>query len=157
MLPRAPYSITDITSVDWEVVTCPAELVAKTGCSVTGYKSADALSAPASSPAAPVPAPSSIIASAPPASASSVSKSSSGESTIESPPTNPKAAAPNNTSTLLNVQSSASLQSNKNKTVPAHPHWNPSASKKEEGQWKHSGQNRWVGEEEEGEHDDCDA
>lgn len=154
----------DNPTVDWEVVTCPAELVAKSGCSVTGYNSANAPSAPASSPAAPVPSPKAPTSSplAPVASKPPV------ESPIEKPTTSPKAAAPATTISPVVVHSpppavasKASLPPKPAKAAPAHPHWIPdehqksAEDEKEYAEWTPPERQEWA--EEEGKRDDCDA
>lgn len=148
-------AIADIYSVDWEVVTCPAELVAKSGCSVTGYNSGNAPSVPASSataqaisaayskastltPATSSKAHGSMSASVAPVAPASVSAS------LEMPVTS--ATAPVPTSGAINAFSSV---------APVHPakvhrpHWVPHQYKAHEA--------ADHGYEEETEQDDCDA
>ena len=159
--PPVHVVLTDTISVNWEIVTCPAELVAKSGCSVTGYNSANALPAPASSPAAPVASPKAsassppvLVASKPPA-----------ESQIEKSTASPKAVAPATTLSPVVVHTSppavptkASLPPQPAKAAPSHPHWVPHESSDEEKE-----RIEWTPPEdmelakEEGKQDACDA
>ncbi|CAF9911012.1 MAG: hypothetical protein ALECFALPRED_007049 [Alectoria fallacina] len=161
---RSLNSITDTISVDWEVVTCPAELVAKSGCSVTGYNSANAPSAPASSPAAPAPS-SKAPASFPPAALTSKPPVNS---PVETSTTSPQAAAPATTlspvvvhSSPLVVPTKAALPPKPAKAAPAHPHWTPHEhqkspeEEKEHAEWTPPEHQEWANEE--GKQDNCNA
>lgn len=153
--------LTDTISVDWEVVTCPAELVAKSGCSVTGYDSANAPPAPASSLAAPVPSPK-ASASSPPA---PVASKPPAESPVEKSTASPKAVAPATTFSPVVVHTSppavptkASLPPQPAKAAPSHPHWVPHESsdeEKEHTEWTPPKDMELA--KEEGKQDACDA
>ncbi|CAF9919285.1 hypothetical protein IMSHALPRED_004578 [Imshaugia aleurites] len=151
----------DNPTVDWEVVTCPAELVAKSGCSVTGYDSANAPPAPASSLAAPVPSPK-ASASSPPA---PVASKPPAESPVEKSTASPKAVAPATTFSPVVVHTSppavptkASLPPQPAKAAPSHPHWVPHESsdeEKEHTEWTPPKDMELA--KEEGKQDACDA
>ncbi len=157
-------TFTDTVSVDWEVVTCPAELVAKSGCSVTGYNPANALSAPASSLAAPVPPPKALTSSPPAAVASKPPV----ESPVEKPTTSLKAAGPATTlspvvvySSPLAVATKAYLPPKPAKAAPVHPHWIPHdhqespEKENEHAEWTPPKYQEWA--KEVGTQDACDA
>ncbi|KAL2049733.1 hypothetical protein ABVK25_009956 [Lepraria finkii] len=122
-----PRSSANIFSVDWEVVTCPAELVAKSGCSVTGYNAANASSTPSSSvkaPAAPIITPKSSTSAIPVKESATivtpVNKPGSTTKSISQAPTSASSTTQTSTTRTFTTPSSSS-----SKTTPLHPHWAP--------------------------------